>query len=197
MTVRGRAARLAVGLLAAGVVLAASSPADAQARSGSLVVGVVHRNDATLARIDGDRALTVAWTGVVGGWHRLTGPISLDARLELFGVTLRSRGGASDSVRVHLGPELGVVVDPTSGALAGLLRGVRVALGVDFDATIAGASGEVVVPRVSIGWVDVVAVGPGHFPYRPLRVEAALTWSPGTVLVTLAAGVESVPLARE
>lgn len=196
MTPRWRAAGLAAATLLAAACVATRSPAAAQPRAGSLVIGVVHRNDAPLLQLDGDRALTVAWTGAVGGWHRLVGRVSIDARLELFGVTLRAQGTADDSVRAHLGPELGLVIDPTSGAAAGLLRGVRVGAAVDFEATLAGARGDVAVPRVTIGWVDVLAFARGDFPYRPIRIEAGLTWSPGTVLVTLAVAVEAAPLGR-
>ena len=188
-------ASLTVVACIASVGLAAfAARALAEPRTGSLVVGLVHRNDAPLRQLDRGRTLTSAWTGAVGGWHRLAGRVSLDVRVELFGLTLRARPGTTSSVRAHVGPEVGVVLDPTDGAANGLLRGVRLAAGVDFDATLAGERGDVVVPRLSIAWVDVIPVRADGFPWRPVRLEAGLTWSPGTVLVTLATALESEPL---
>jgi len=182
---------------ASGGVFAARAHADGtSARSGSLVLALVHRNDATISRFDSAHGLTIAWSGSVGGWGRLGSLLALDARAELFGVTVRSRPGARDTTHAHLGAELALVLDPTGDLARGLCRGVRVFAALDVRARLAGDDdGDGALrPRLGVGWVDVLAFDRGGFPSRPIRIEAGVAWAPGTVLLSLAIGVEATAI---
>jgi len=192
--------RAAAWVIAAVLFVAVPAQVRAQARrarTGSVFVGLVHRNNAPLAlRID-SLPLWVTWTGAIGVWERIgAGPLAAHARLEIFGVTEQERA-PHDEVLGHVGLDAGVVWDPGAGALDdGLVRGLRLGAALDLLADLAGDSGAgspQLRPRVSIGWVQPLAIRDA-FPGRPLHAELSIAWSPGTLLLELAGAIEVSPM---
>ncbi len=175
--------RSAVAPVLALAVLLSGPTAQAQGRDGSLMVGVAHRNDAVLTRFGAD-SLRVAWVGTVGAYHRIgRGSLAWDGRLELLGVETDALRGAPLDVLGFLGVDVGLVLLPGLSP-RGLLRGLRVGGGLTLGATLAGdtadgsASAPLLRPRLSIGWLETVDASPDRFPFRPLRTEIDLAWSP-------------------